>query len=293
MHSYSAFGLRIGSQITLPALPAAFYNRFEAVIYFANIEVPPNEAAIVSGDSFCITRSGVYRFWDDLGTLLIRNGSEILVDPAPEVDVSVIRAGILGAGFGTLLHQRGHLILHASSVVVDGKAVVFAGGSGQGKSTIALALYRRGYKLLSDDVTAIDMTAAIPRAILGYSQINVQPDVLVAHSCDPTQFDKVEPALEKRVIPTRQAYSDSVFLLKQIYVLAEGDETEIEVLGSFEALAELLGRSYCFRMLTPRGRSKHLAQCAKLAQTASVLRFKICRSLEELPAAIQLLEAHF
>jgi hypothetical protein len=43
------------------------------------------------------------------------------------------------------------LVLHASSVVIDGEMAAFIGPGGAGKSTIAVALARRGYALGSDD----------------------------------------------------------------------------------------------------------------------------------------------
>lgn len=51
----------------------------------------------------------------------------------------------------------GALVLHASVVVrPDGVAVAFAGPVGAGKSTMALALASRGWKLLSDDRLVLD-----------------------------------------------------------------------------------------------------------------------------------------
>jgi len=47
----------------------------------------------------------------------------------------------------------GHLQLHASTVVIDGKAVAFTGPSGAGKSGAALACMNRGAHLLADDIT--------------------------------------------------------------------------------------------------------------------------------------------
>jgi len=50
-----------------------------------------------------------------------------------------------------LLGHAGRVPLHASAVMLDGTAIIFAGGSGAGKSTLALAASRAGLPLLSDD----------------------------------------------------------------------------------------------------------------------------------------------
>ncbi|MEM9434217.1 MAG: serine kinase [Pseudomonadota bacterium] len=47
------------------------------------------------------------------------------------------------------------LILHASAVAIDGQAVVIAGASGQGKSSLALELLTLGALLVADDACAL------------------------------------------------------------------------------------------------------------------------------------------
>ena len=45
--------------------------------------------------------------------------------------------------------------LHATSVALDGRAVLISGPSGSGKSDLALRLMDRGFKLVSDDQTLV------------------------------------------------------------------------------------------------------------------------------------------
>lgn len=54
---------------------------------------------------------------------------------------------------------RGLEVLHASAVVAEQGAVAFLGGSGAGKTSLALALCRRGAGFLADDVLAIEAGA--------------------------------------------------------------------------------------------------------------------------------------
>lgn len=55
------------------------------------------------------------------------------------------------------VHEEGAMaaILHASTVVVGGRAVVLAGASGSGKSTLALALAAQGAAYMADDFTGL------------------------------------------------------------------------------------------------------------------------------------------
>ncbi len=52
---------------------------------------------------------------------------------------------------------RGLEVLHASGVVVGGKAVLISGAAGAGKSSLAAALMRAGGLLLSDDAVALEL----------------------------------------------------------------------------------------------------------------------------------------
>jgi hypothetical protein len=47
-------------------------------------------------------------------------------------------------------------LLHAAALEIDGRAFVFAGPSGAGKTTLTLALLERGHRLLTDEMVWID-----------------------------------------------------------------------------------------------------------------------------------------
>jgi hypothetical protein len=51
-----------------------------------------------------------------------------------------------------MLKRKGYYSLHAAGLSVDGKAILFPGGTGSGKSTLALALLREGMGFLGDDM---------------------------------------------------------------------------------------------------------------------------------------------
>lgn len=66
--------------------------------------------------------------------------------------------------------------LHASTVGIDGRAVLIAGISGSGKSDLALRLIDRGFTLVSDDQTIVQkrgdrLYASAPPAIRGKLEI--------------------------------------------------------------------------------------------------------------------------
>ena len=66
--------------------------------------------------------------------------------------------------------------VHASSVAIDGRAILIAGVSGSGKSDLALRLIDRGFTLVSDDQTLVRrdgdrLVASAPSSIEGKLEI--------------------------------------------------------------------------------------------------------------------------
>ncbi|MDQ3482458.1 MAG: HPr kinase/phosphatase C-terminal domain-containing protein [Pseudomonadota bacterium] len=66
--------------------------------------------------------------------------------------------------------------VHASTVAIDGRAVLIAGPSGSGKSDLALRLLDRGFTLVSDDQTIVRregdrLVASAPQQIAGKLEI--------------------------------------------------------------------------------------------------------------------------
>ena len=66
--------------------------------------------------------------------------------------------------------------LHASTVALDGRAVMISGPSGSGKSDLALRLIDRGFTLVSDDQTIVRLSgeqliASAPPTISGKLEI--------------------------------------------------------------------------------------------------------------------------
>ncbi len=76
---------------------------------------------------------------------------------ASDVPLHVARRVVLQATLMALF-EPGMVatILHASSVSLDGRAIVLAGATGSGKSTLTMSLVAAGFGYIADDLTALD-----------------------------------------------------------------------------------------------------------------------------------------
>jgi hypothetical protein len=290
LYSYTAYGLGLHSVLALPELVAADAAP-DVVIRLGEVERTPEEAE-KPGACFRATAGEVGLFWEGVGVFLVREGAEIVVDPAPGVEERVLRLFILGPSLGVLLHQRGFLILHASAVVVNGAAVAFVGGSGWGKSTTAAALHKRGHGIVADDVVAVFVDDEVdPIVFPGFPQLKLWPEAAESLGEVPEMMPRLHPLGEKRARRDARGFPQASLPLTCIYVLAEGEAQEIEDLHSQEAFVEIVRHSYVVRLLEATGaRTLHFNQCAMLVRRVPIRRLKTHRSLAALPDLAKLVE---
>ena len=114
------------------------------------------------------------------------DGSEITVHLAPESPEGFAPILIAGGVIARILSDRALLVLHASAVELDGRAVALLGGSGAGKSTTAAYLCLAGVPLFTDDTLAVRLADpspgtgadAPPRCYPGTGTVRLRPAAL-------------------------------------------------------------------------------------------------------------------
>lgn len=96
-------------------------------------------------------------------------GDYILPEAAPLPLAQGLLAAEMGMNLQMALGQRRYLLLHASAVERDGRALLMTGVSGAGKSTLAALLSRRGWRLMGDEFALLDpetgLIHAFPRLV--------------------------------------------------------------------------------------------------------------------------------
>ncbi|MEH6791945.1 HprK-related kinase A [Parasphingorhabdus sp.] len=80
-----------------------------------------------------------------------------LPDAAPLPLAQGLLAAEMGMNLQMALGWRRHLLLHASSVEKDGRALVMTGLSGSGKSTLSAMLAERGWRFMGDEFALLSL----------------------------------------------------------------------------------------------------------------------------------------
>jgi hypothetical protein len=120
----------------------------------------------------------------EYGHLLIRRSDAAEVPHRiiiwPEVGLSRDDVGdyLLRRACALLLQRRGALILHASAIVLGGKAYLFMGHSGHGKSGLAGAFLQGGAPVLGDEMIPIERVNGRLVVLPGLPLLDLPGDLL-------------------------------------------------------------------------------------------------------------------
>lgn len=284
---YSVYGLTVASEVELPEL-ATGYGEPDIVITLSpeRVRVPDPKGI----PSFHGAAQDVTLEYPQVASLNMLGGREIRVERRAGVDSLAVRDVLLGPALAVLLHQRGVLALHASSVLCPRGVVGFVGNSGWGKSTMAGALERRGHELVADDVTAVEPTPEMIGVLPAFPRLKLWPEAAEALGLEPESLPRVVASEAKRAQAVARSLPAGRLPLIALFVLAEGAPVRIEPLSPRDALIELVRHSFCAKRLVELGSEGHFLQCAEVARRVPVRRLLRPRDLGRLAAVADLVE---
>ncbi len=155
---------------------------------------------------------------------------------------------LMGPGLGAICHQRGLLPLHASAVRVGSRCVAFVGSSGAGKSTLAGLLSMRGYTVLADDLSVLEIREDLGLVLAhrGASSLRLRSDSVEALALRSTRAPGGLPPLNKHSVDLPPEAVEPL-PLHSVYALhhtSPGESPRIEPLKAFNALRVVLENVY-------------------------------------------------
>jgi hypothetical protein len=164
--------------------------------------------------------------------------------------------------------ERGDFGLHAAAVEVDGAAILLAAPGRHGKTTLALAFHRMGYRLLTEDTTCCRLESK-PLLLPGPTSVRLRPDVFTGEPPVGTNIVSISNDRIHLVLDSNRA-GDSVPvpLRALVFLRRAADEIIIEPVKASTALPDLW--SLNFRLQTTIARSRSFSQLAQLASAVSL-----------------------
>ena len=181
-----------------------------------------------------------------------------------------------------ILPALGTQVLHASAVAGTDGVMAFCAASGTGKSTIALALARRGYAIWADDAVAVDTAGSQPAAVPLPFTMRLRPDA--------ARFLDLESGA---AVPEAQVDAGPVPLTALCLLRRTADAAApvaIERLDAATACQAALAHAYCFSVRDPVQKRRTIRDY--LALTARVPAYEVAfrPGLESLPVLLDAVE---
>jgi hypothetical protein len=287
-----AYGLRVHSTHRLPELVETDAGESSDIsVRWGQVRLGDCDAT-ASRPDLSVSTDGARFLLHDVATYHVRDGREIIIDPVSGADEGLIRFNLLGLGLGMLMHQRGLVVLHASVVAIDGAAVAFLGFSGDGKSTTAAAMIRRGHAIVADDVAAIQIADSdTPVVLAAFPELRLLPESAQSLGLPTSATTAIYSGATKRSRRHIKDFSAQPLPIRRIYVLADGARNEIQPLRPAAACAEFMRHSLVAGILKPTGTAlSHFQNCVQLAQSVPVAKLVRRRSLAALDDLAALIE---
>jgi hypothetical protein len=272
---YKAFGLNLFSELPFDELTPGT-GKPDVYIRYGHVPNQLNDPK-ATGVRYQVKPGALILNIDSIAKYFIQNGSNIIIQKNTDrVCEHEIRLFLLGPAIGTLLLQRGLLPIHGSSLTINGKTAIFAGMPGSGKSTLAAGLIRQGYKIISDDISVVDLKQqSAPNVIPGFPQMKLWGDVIEKLNTDLIIKRQLRAGIKKFGIDINKYYNEEPALLNRIYILCTSNKDKFEILPvkGMDRFTALKNNTYRRQFIEGLGIMKeHFNQCMFLANKVPVMQ---------------------
>jgi hypothetical protein len=276
IYRYTAFGLNIESDFLLDGL---LPSHGPTDVYILEGKVPIDFPESADGNSYLGEGKGLFAFRvKEIGSFLIRDGKEIIVENDEKSDSDACALFILGTCIGALLLQRGLIPIHGSALSLEDKEIIITGQSGAGKSTLTASLNKRGYSFLADDIAALQVEESGDSWIMpAFPKQKLWRDTAIQILGSVDSLERIQGVRDKFHVPMASQFITTKKKLRALFEISvhpKDDVEVVEVKGS-EKLSTILYNTFRFEMVEVMGiQVQHFSQCSRIASTIPVYKIK-------------------
>lgn len=191
----------------------------------------------------------------------------------------------------------GRCVIHASAVEIGGGAVAFTGETGMGKSTLAAAFQRAGYRVLADDCLLFEPAGKGAQVLAAYPSLRLWPDSADAlyAGAEQARLDTGEMAhySSKRVLGAVAPVEARALPLAALCLLQPGapgtgprEGTTLQAVGGVAAVMALVGAQFTLDPVAHGAVVRAFEAVRRVAGRAPVFSLAFPRDFSALPEVI-------
>lgn len=295
---YRVFGLNVQSQILCHELIEL--DERERAFIDVNVELGQVnmeiQEQIESGRSSHFDSLNMWFHIPKVATYWVTDGNRIVIEVDPEAHLDEIKQFLLGSCLGMIMLQQDTIAIHGGSVVINNQGLLITGDRGAGKSTLTSALRLKGYQLVADDVSALDVSELLIQP--AYPQQKVCEDMMDQLGYDKSKYKSIDIDQKvKYLIPTKNQFKSEPVRLQGIIELVcsdEVDDIKVEELKGSQKLMTLYRNIYRIEMKIISGVNPNFfKQCVELSKGIPVYRITRPREGWSVDDQIEWIESRF
>lgn len=234
--------------------------------------------AVTCGPLIQATADAALLEMPQLARFLVGGDGAVVVERAAGATDADVRCCLDEPVAALAAQLRGHLVLRAATVSIDGRAVVICGASAAGKSVLAAALAQRGHAVLADAVTSISGGSDGEAALVTRTNAEPQlwPDSVDELGLSHSDGQQVRPELVKRAYALGSfAEAAPVAAVVDLQPNVNLDRPAVEPLAGAVRVQTLMGRRWHARLAAPlRLEAAQFVLAARVAVGANCVRLE-------------------
>ena len=259
---YKAFGLIIESDFVIAQIPETDCRKVDVRIVRADL------SGLTTEERKFLQEDAIYARVEGVAVFRVTGGRLIQVDPEPDCSDSRLGVFLMGSSMGAILHQRGCIPLHGSCVTDGKRSILLTGDSGAGKSTLAAEFLRRGWKLITDDVSALYDTEGVPMVQSSYPSQKLWQDALDRYERPESDIHSLyfTDSREKFGVDVSRYFFDGRAPLSLVVRLVPNmPRCDLAPIEGMTRVDQLMRNTYRSNMIEKRNLQRHFQRCVTLA----------------------------
>lgn len=292
---YHAYGATIRSQVPLPCRPAARRSRPDLAILTTAVPAVRLDGSNGSQGFAHVTQpdgTDHVQWAGGFHCTIAPDGRTIRCPALRGSSLRTFQTLLAPQAISFALLKHGLEPLHATTVIIDGRAIALLGDCGAGKSTLGACFLQAGYPLLTDDLLVLQQTESGWMASPGLPRIKLFP-AIARRFLGTCAGMPLAPGSPKYVIRLdRRRFGQHPVPLHAIYRLTSSADTarvRLRRLSSRAAWKALITHTYNIVAGDPARLRQQFIWACQLAQQVPVKALAYPRRLPMLPQVVDAL----